>query len=75
MHEGKLESDRFAFPLSLSKVSEQEYYAKRCGQINLDLTNLELLGDGFTPAKTTFETEKEKIRNAITDIAEVTPKS
>lgn len=54
---------------SLSKVSEQEYYAKRCGQINLDLTNLELLGDGFTPAKTTFETEKEKIRNAITDIA------
>ena len=54
---------------SLSKVSEQEYYAKRRGQINLDLTNLELLGDGFTPAKTTFETEKEKIRNAITDIA------
>ena len=60
---------------SHSKVSEQEYYAKRRGQINLDLTNLELLGDGFTPAKTTFETEKEKIRNAITDIAEVTPKS
>ena len=54
---------------SLAKVSEQEYYAKRRGQINLDLTNLELLGDGFTPAKTTFETEKEKIRNAITDIA------
>ena len=54
---------------SLSKVSEQEYYAKRRGQINLDLTNLELLGDGFIPAKTTFETEKEKIRNAITDIA------
>jgi len=54
---------------SLSKVSEQEYYAKRRGQINLDLTNLELLGDGFTPAKTTFETEKEKIRNAITDVA------
>ena len=54
---------------SFSKVSEQEYYAKRRGQINLDLTNLELLGDGFTPAKTTFETEKEKFRNAITDIA------
>ena len=54
---------------SLSKVSEQEYYAKRRGQINLDLTNLELLGDGFTPVKTTFETEKEKIRNAITDVA------
>lgn len=27
---------------SLAKVSEQEYYAKRRGQINLDLTNLEL---------------------------------
>ena len=54
---------------SLAKVSEQEYHAKRRGQVNLDLTNMELLGDGFTPAKTTFETEKEKIRNAITDVA------
>ena len=54
---------------SLAKVSEQEYHAKRRGQVNLDLANMELLGDGFTPVKTTFETEKEKIRNAITDIA------
>ena len=54
---------------SLVKVSEQEYHAKRRGQIDRELTNLELLGDGFTPAKTTFETEKEKIRNAITDVA------
>ena len=45
---------------SLSKVSEQEYYAKRRGQINLDLTNLELLGDGFTPVKTTFERRRKK---------------
>lgn len=54
---------------SLAKVSEQEYHAKRRGQVNLDLANMELLGDGFTPVKTTFETEKEKIRNAITDVA------
>ena len=54
---------------SLAKMSEQEYHAKRRGLVNLDLANMELLGDGFTPAKTTFETEKEKIRNAITDVA------
>ena len=31
---------------------------------------MELLGDGITPMHTTFETDKEKIRNAISDIAE-----
>ena len=31
---------------------------------------MELLGDGITPMHTTFETNKEKIRNAISDIAE-----
>lgn len=31
---------------------------------------MELLGDGITPMHTTFETNKEKFRNAISDIAE-----
>lgn len=37
---------------------------------HLDIANMELLGDGITPMHTTFETNKEKIRNAISDIAE-----
>ena len=54
---------------SLEKMSEQEYHAKRRGQVNLDFANFELTLEGLTPMRTTFETEKEKIRNAITDVA------
>ena len=52
------------------KITQQEYHAQRRGQLNLDIANMELLGDGITPMHTTFETNKEKIRNAISDIAE-----
>ena len=52
------------------KITQQEYHAQRRGQLNLDIANMELLGDGITPMHTTFETDKEKIRNAISDIAE-----
>lgn len=52
------------------KITPQEYHAQRRGQLNLDIANMELLGDGITPMHTTFETNKEKIRNAISDIAE-----
>ena len=45
-------------------------YAKQRGQQNLDITNMELMIEGITPMHTTFETGKEKIRNAISDIAE-----
>ena len=54
---------------SLEKMSEQEYHTKRRGQVNLDFANFELTLEGLTPMRTTFETEKEKIRNAITDVA------
>ena len=52
------------------RISPQEYYAKQRGQQNLDITNMELMIEGITPMHTTFETGKEKIRNAISDIAE-----
>ena len=52
------------------KITQQEYHVQRRGQLNLDIANMELLGDGITPMHTTFETNKEKIRNAISDIAE-----
>ena len=52
------------------RISPQEYYAKQRGQQNLDIANMELMIEGITPMHTTFETGKEKIRNAISDIAE-----
>lgn len=56
--------------LSVNKITQQEYYAKQRGQQNLDIANMELMIEGITPMHTTFETGKEKIRNAISDIAE-----
>lgn len=55
---------------SVNKITQQEYYAKQRGQQNLDIANMELMIEGITPMHTTFETGKEKIRNAISDIAE-----
>ena len=52
------------------RISPQEYYAKQRGQQNLDIANMELMIESITPMHTTFETGKEKIRNAISDIAE-----
>lgn len=54
---------------SVNKITQQEYYAKQRGQINLDKLNAELIADGFTPMKTKFQTEKDKLRDAITAAA------
>lgn len=37
---------------SVNKITQQEYYAKHRGQINLDKLNTELVAEGFTPMKT-----------------------
>lgn len=52
------------------KITQQEYHAHRRGQLNLDMANMEIMAEGIAPMKTKFETNKEKIRNAINDIAE-----
>lgn len=54
---------------SVNKITQQEYYAKQRGQINLDKLNAELVAEGFTPMKTKFQTEKDKLRDAITAAA------
>lgn len=48
-----------------SKITKQEYYVKQRGQANLDKLNAEIIADGLTPMKTKFQTEKEKLREAI----------
>ena len=54
---------------SVNKITQHEYYAKQRGQINLDKLNAELIAEGFTPMKTKFQTEKDKLRDAITAAA------
>lgn len=54
---------------SVNKITQQEYYAKQRGQINLDKLNAELVAEGFTPMRTKFQTEKDKLRAAITAAA------
>lgn len=54
---------------ALEKVTEQEYWAGRRGQENLDRRNEEIRQDGLTPRTTKFETQKEFLRKAIRDCA------
>ena len=51
------------------KISEKEYWAKRRGQKSLDEYNAELKKKGLTPRQTTFQTEKQYLRDAIDAVA------
>ncbi len=51
------------------KISEKEYWAKRRGQKKLDKHNAQLEKKGLTPRQTTFQTEKQYLRNAIDTVA------
>ena len=51
------------------KISEKEYWAKRRGQKKLDKHNTELEKKGLTPRQTTFQTEKQYLRDAIDTVA------
>lgn len=54
---------------SKEKVTEREYWARQRGQAELDKTNEEVIAFGLTPAKTKFQTQKQFLRDAITDVA------
>lgn len=47
------------------KISEKEYWAKRRGQKKFDKHNAQLEKKGLTPRQTTFQTEKQYLRDAI----------
>lgn len=51
------------------KLSEKEYWAKRRGQKKLDKHNAQLEKKGLTPRQTTFQTEKQYLRDAIDTVA------
>ena len=51
------------------KISEKEYWAKRRGQKKLDKHNAQLEKKGLTPRQTTFQTEKQYLRDPIDTVA------
>ena len=51
------------------KISEREYWKNRREQEKLDDLNEQIIADGLTPAKTKYQTQKQFLRDAITDIA------
>ena len=54
---------------SRSKVTDREYHTQQHGQEKLDELNEEIRAGNLTPAKTTFQTQKQFLRDAILDIA------
>lgn len=54
---------------AMDKITEQEYFAERRGQEKLDKRNAEITASGLKPRTTKFETQKETLRKAISEIA------
>ncbi len=49
------------------KVTQAEYMAQKSGQKKLKETNKKIIADGLKPTITTFQTQKQDLRNAIAD--------
>lgn len=52
-----------------NKITQKEYWAARRGQENLDKRNEQIIADGMKPRRTTFQTQKQFLRDAVNDIA------
>ena len=48
------------------RITDREYWAQRKGQAALDTDNKAILQNGGTPANTTYKTQKQLLREAIT---------
>ena len=56
---------------SEKKITDKEYYAAKRNQKKLDRLNEQILADGLTPSRTTFQTQKQYLRNAIAEISHI----
>ncbi len=56
---------------SASKITQEEYWAQRRGQKNLVEINKQIIEDGYIPTQTNFQTQKQKIRDAVDELAAV----
>ena len=50
---------------SENKIKNREYYASQYGQEKLDKLNEQILADGLTPHKTTFQTQKDVYKRQV----------
>lgn len=53
------------------KITQQEYMAQRSGQKKLDELNKQIISDGFKPATTVYQTQKQFLRDAIDECSSV----
>ena len=53
------------------KITEKEYWAQRRGQKKLDKFNQKMREDGITPKETKYQTEKQFLRDAIDNAADI----
>lgn len=51
------------------KITQQEYLAQQSGQKKLDKLNHKIIADGLKPTTTTYQTQKQFLRNAIDECA------
>ena len=51
------------------KVTESEYWKNRREQEKLDKLNQEIIADGMTPRMTTYQTQKQFLRDAISEVS------
>ena len=56
---------------SASKITQEEYWAQCRGQKKLDEINKQIIEDGYIPTQTKFQTQKQKIRDAVDELAAV----
>lgn len=54
---------------SKNKITQKEYWAARRGQENLDKRNEQIIAYDMKPRRTTFQTQKQFLRDAVNDIA------
>lgn len=56
---------------SEKKITDKEYYAAKRNQKKLDKLNEQIISDGLTPRRTIFQTQKQYLRDAITEVSHI----
>lgn len=54
-----------------TKITQQEYMAKRSGQKKLDELNKKIIAEGFKPTTTVYQTQKQFLRDAVDDCSSI----